>query len=901
MKTKERKNDDASPPPLLTCASFTYDFGRSNALLVKTTGGNASSHSFPREYLFNCPESFSRVTMETYSRPRKGLSAIFALGDDMNESLAGVCSLILRLSADGHEKCAVVGKRGVETVVESLSAVAKWKHPKVTGVSLAGEERDAGEDENLCYQDSDVIVWPLMDVVEDDAEGVEVCALCRFRERREMRIRKRKRGGVADGSIGGSSSSSGSSEEEEEEEEETEEGMIEQRREQNRKETRECSSKPPPLPPPPKRMLGYVLEVLEKEDEDEFLNEREGGENTHEPVRILILNCTEEDVKKSKHALCKCLLSNNSMRKHNISGLFFLSSSSSLIRDGKENNVKEGGFEIDRKNVFTIGGGGDESHNEVGFRSSMRHLARLHCAAPSVFPLPETLMTTSKCPPREEEEGDDDSKKTTSTTLGLCDEVAFYSNRNTVGEKNRHAITRGEEMLNERTGDPKLPKLALRDVFENLERFDTFKENARKAKRQIFGSSGDVYEEEEDEEEEDLLPASFGKYPAHPKKVRAAPLSALGGPETIFLGTGCAEPSKYRAASAILLRDEEEGGASKSSILLDCGEGCLGAMRRYLGREECLNALKTLKMIWISHHHPDHCLGILAILDARYEALRQQASSSTTNSTLTTPPPPLLIVGPTPIQKWFETIEVPSFKYTFVKSSALQARGCIGGPFHISIMNKPGLTHPPPPPPPLSKGSSSSLQPKHPDVAAYVAQTINCEQIVSVPVTHCPEAFAIILRGLFTTKRSVAYSGDCTPSKDFAKAAYAVDILIHEATFGNSLWSHAKKKKHCTTEEALRVGRESNAKTVCLTHFSQRYPKDIFAPSSSSPSSPPQYQQNQHVFACAFDGMRVKWEDWDLLKSHRERISEVLSLATPENVEREEEEEEDLQRKMEIE
>ncbi|CAL6314846.1 unnamed protein product [Bathycoccus prasinos] len=902
MKTKESKNDDASSPPLLTCASFTYDFGRSNALLVKTTGGNASSHSFPREYLFNCPESFSRVTMETYSRPRKGLSAIFALGDDMNESLAGVCSLILRLSADGHEKCAVVGKRGVETVVESLSAVAKWKHPKVTGVSLAGEERDAQEDENLCYQDSDVIVWPLMDVVEDDAEGAEVCALCRFRERREMRIRKRKRGGVADGSSGGSSSSSGSSEEEEEEEEEeTEEGMIEQRREQNRKETRECSSKPPPPPPPPKRMLGYVLEVLEKEDEDEFLNEREGGENTHEPVRILILNCTEEDVKKSKHALCKCLLSNNSMRKHNISGLFFLPSSSSLVPDGKENNVKEGGFEIDRKNVFTIGGGGDESHNEVGFRSSMRHLARLHCAAPSVFPLPESLMTTSKCLPREEEEGDDDSKKTTSTTLGLCDEVAFYSNRNTVGEKNRHAITRGEEMLNERTGDPKLPKLALRDVFENLERFDTFKENARKAKRQIFGSGGDVYEEEEDEEEEDLLPASFGKYPAHPKKGRAAPLSALGGPETIFLGTGCAEPSKYRAASAILLRDEEEGGASKSSILLDCGEGCLGAMRRYLGREECLNALKTLKMIWISHHHPDHCLGILAILDARYEALRQQASSSTTTSTLTTPPPPLLIVGPTPIQKWFETIEVPSFKYTFVKSSALQARGGIGGPFHISIMNKPGLTHPPPPPPPLSKGSSSSLQPKHPDVAAYVAQTINCEQIVSVPVTHCPEAFAIILRGLFTTKRSVAYSGDCTPSKDFAKAAYAVDILIHEATFGNSLWSHAKKKKHCTTEEALRVGRESNAKTVCLTHFSQRYPKDIFAPSSSSSPSPPQYQQNQHVFACAFDGMRVKWEDWDLLKSHRERISEVLSLATPENVEREEEEEEDLQRKMEIE
>ena len=116
MKTKESSEDDTVKMPLLTCLSFTYDGGRSNALLVKTTA--KSSTHFPREYLFNCPESFSRVTMETYSRPRKGLSAIFAIGDDLNESLAGLCSLILRLSADGHEKCAVVGKRGVETVVE---------------------------------------------------------------------------------------------------------------------------------------------------------------------------------------------------------------------------------------------------------------------------------------------------------------------------------------------------------------------------------------------------------------------------------------------------------------------------------------------------------------------------------------------------------------------------------------------------------------------------------------------------------------------------------------------------------------------------------------------------------------------------------------------------------------
>ena len=56
------------------------------------------------------------------------------------------------------------------------------------------------------------------------------------------------------------------------------------------------------------------------------------------------------------------------------------------------------------------------------------------------------------------------------------------------GEKNQHEITRGEDILNERTGDRKLPKLGLLDVFENLERFDSFKENARKAKHKIFSS-----------------------------------------------------------------------------------------------------------------------------------------------------------------------------------------------------------------------------------------------------------------------------------------------------------------------------------------------------------------------------------------------------------------------------
>ena len=46
-------------------------------------------------------------------------------------------------------------------------------------------------------------------------------------------------------------------------------------------------------------------------------------------------------------------------------------------------------------------------------------------------------------------------------------------------------------MLNERTGDPKLPKLALRDVFEKLGTVRCVQRKREKAKRQIFGSGGD--------------------------------------------------------------------------------------------------------------------------------------------------------------------------------------------------------------------------------------------------------------------------------------------------------------------------------------------------------------------------------------------------------------------------
>ena len=86
--------------------------------------------------------------------------------------------------------------------------------------------------------------------------------------------------------------------------------------------------------------------------------------------------------------------------------------------------------------------------------------------------------------------------------------------------------------------------------------------------------------------------------------------------EMIFLGTGSAMPSKYRNVSATLLRVPGSG-----SYLLDCGENTLGQLSRVYTSDELLEVLRDLKMIWISHLHADHHLGIASVIKAWYQAV----------------------------------------------------------------------------------------------------------------------------------------------------------------------------------------------------------------------------------------------------------------------------------------
>ena len=96
--------------------------------------------------------------------------------------------------------------------------------------------------------------------------------------------------------------------------------------------------------------------------------------------------------------------------------------------------------------------------------------------------------------------------------------------------------------------------------------------------------------------------------------------SELESPESeiITLGTGSALPSQYRNVSGTIVRVPGCG-----SYLLDCGENTLGQLRRMYPPEKVREILRDIKVIWISHNHADHHLGMTSMIRAWYEAVHQ--------------------------------------------------------------------------------------------------------------------------------------------------------------------------------------------------------------------------------------------------------------------------------------
>ncbi|KAJ3703724.1 hypothetical protein LUZ61_007429 [Rhynchospora tenuis] len=284
--------------------------------------------------------------------------------------------------------------------------------------------------------------------------------------------------------------------------------------------------------------------------------------------------------------------------------------------------------------------------------------------------------------------------------------------------------------------------------------------------------------------------------------------------ELVFLGTGSSQPSKHRNVSSIYVNLFEKG-----SLLLDCGEGTLGQLKRRFGVKGADEAVKKLRFIWVSHIHADHHTGLVRILALRSHLLKDMAHK------------PLLVIGPRPLERFLNAyagLEDLDMQFLDCRQTMRTLEAVYANEVTSSLF-APG-----------SKMESFKRKPGNPSEAMDVLDRLKevlsdagLNSLYSVPVRHCPEAFGLVLEAKDRVSRiakvspgwKVVYSGDTRPCPALIEASKNATILIHEATFEDSMTEEAIAKNHSTTKEAIGVGVSAGVYRIILTHFSQRYPK----------------------------------------------------------------------------
>jgi ribonuclease Z len=270
----------------------------------------------------------------------------------------------------------------------------------------------------------------------------------------------------------------------------------------------------------------------------------------------------------------------------------------------------------------------------------------------------------------------------------------------------------------------------------------------------------------------------------------------------ITLGTGAGRPTPIRSASATAL--EYEGDV----ILFDCGEGTQVQLARSTLRWGAVSA------IFIGHLHGDHISGLPGLLGT------WSLSDRTTS---------LKIFGPPGIRSYLdflqrlktlwiqypvEVVEITGpgvildeKEYQVETSRLDHIIECWGyvfrekpRPGYFDEEKAKDLGIPP--------GPERARLVRGESVKSQSGTMVRPEEVVGPP-----------RRG-----RSVAYCLDTTPCKNDVALARGVDLLIHEATFDDSLREEMKSWGHSTAAQAAEVAKEAQARQLVLTHLSPRYP-----------------------------------------------------------------------------
>jgi len=259
-------------------------------------------------------------------------------------------------------------------------------------------------------------------------------------------------------------------------------------------------------------------------------------------------------------------------------------------------------------------------------------------------------------------------------------------------------------------------------------------------------------------------------------------------------------PTQNRNSSSIVIK------RNKEAIIFDCGEGTQRKM------VEARIGFRRKTRIFISHLHGDHVLGIPGLLATMTLLQRER---------------PLHMYGPkglTDFIKAFSSVlggpafplyinEIlnPGILYEgqgYTVSAVKVNHDCPSWGFILEECPRPGKFHP-------EKAKAKNV-PEGPQWRKLQ----HGETIIlgDGTLVHSTEVVDPQRKGI-----KIAYSGDTMPSKSVTTAAMKADLLIHEATFDESLVEKAIEKGHSTAAQAAEVAKKAKVTRLILTHISSRY------------------------------------------------------------------------------
>jgi ribonuclease Z len=269
--------------------------------------------------------------------------------------------------------------------------------------------------------------------------------------------------------------------------------------------------------------------------------------------------------------------------------------------------------------------------------------------------------------------------------------------------------------------------------------------------------------------------------------------------DVVFLGTAGSMPTARRGPSATLVR---RGG---ERLLFDCGEGT----QRQLLRSDI--GLVELEEVFLTHFHADHFLGLPGML--KTFALRGREV-------------PLALYGPRGLADLLHTLRHIVGRLTYEVDVVELAAGAVlarDGYELRAFAVRHGRDA-------LGYALVEHERPGRFDVATADALGVpfgpeRGELQEGRPVTLADGRVVTPEHVLGEARRGrkLVLTGDTAPSDEVVEAAYAADVLVHEATFCEDEAERAAETEHSTAHEAARVARDAGVRLLALTHLSSRY------------------------------------------------------------------------------